>query len=153
RRARGRPARGAPDLPAVRAPAQEPAALPAVGLARPHRPAAVRSRGRDHLAARVVPRVDADPRSAAGGPADVQRAVGRAGARAVTDRAAFLQRIRSEMARAGAGAAAAAHGPGVTGTAPRPERPREMVEILRRELAERWRETLERFRVEFERVA
>src|SRR5262249_17517892 len=37
--------------------------------------------------------------------------------------------------------------------APRPERPREMADILRRELAERWPETLERFRQEFERVA
>jgi L-lactate dehydrogenase complex protein LldG len=71
----------------------------------------------------------------------------------MTERAAFLQRIRSEMARAQSGAASAAHRPGVAGTASRPERPREMVEILRRELAERWRETLERFRVEFERVA
>ncbi len=68
----------------------------------------------------------------------------------MTDRAAFLGRIRAEMARAlvpgGAGAP-----PHLVGGAP--SRPRELVEILRRELAERWLETLERFRVEFERVA
>jgi L-lactate dehydrogenase complex protein LldG len=62
----------------------------------------------------------------------------------MTDRAAFLGRIRAEVARArGAGGA----------PEPRPARPRELAQILRRELAERWPETLERFRLEFERVA
>jgi L-lactate dehydrogenase complex protein LldG len=36
--------------------------------------------------------------------------------------------------------------------APRPARPRERLEVLRRELSERWRENLERFTREFERV-
>src|SRR5437870_13872212 len=64
----------------------------------------------------------------------------------MTDRAAFLGRIRTEMARVrGAGAAGA--------VTPRPSHPREIAETLRRELAERWPETLERFRVELERVA
>jgi L-lactate dehydrogenase complex protein LldG len=66
----------------------------------------------------------------------------------MTDRAAFLGRIRTEMDRArGAGAAS------VVALTPRPSHPREIAEALRRELAERWRETLERFRLEFERVA
>ncbi|MGH6689219.1 MAG: LutC/YkgG family protein [Gammaproteobacteria bacterium] len=63
----------------------------------------------------------------------------------MTERAAFLGRIRGEMARAGTRV------PGAP--AQRPSQPREIVETLRRELAERWRETLERFRAEFERVA
>jgi L-lactate dehydrogenase complex protein LldG len=63
----------------------------------------------------------------------------------MTDRAAFLGRIRAETARA--------HGRFPGALAPRPSHPREIAEILRRELAERWRETLERFRAEFERVA
>ena len=77
----------------------------------------------------------------------------------MTDRATFLGRIRAEMDRArGAGGAA---GPvlnfprqGISvALTPRPSHPREIAETLRRELAERWRETLEGFRVEFERVA
>lgn len=63
----------------------------------------------------------------------------------MTDRAAFLGRIRAETARA------RGRFPGAL--APRPSHPREIAEALRRELAERWRETLERFRAEFERVA
>jgi L-lactate dehydrogenase complex protein LldG len=63
----------------------------------------------------------------------------------MTDRAAFLDRIRAEMRRSGARSSAS--------TAPRPSHPGEIAEALRRELAERWRETLERFRIEFERVA
>ena len=64
----------------------------------------------------------------------------------MTDRAAFLGRIRTEMARV--------RGAGVAGAVtPRPSHPREIAETLRRELAERWPETLGRFRVEFERVA
>ena len=62
----------------------------------------------------------------------------------MTGRREFLDRIRSEMARA------RTEGRVVD---PRPEHPRELVEILRRELAERWRETLEKFCLEFERVA
>jgi L-lactate dehydrogenase complex protein LldG len=63
----------------------------------------------------------------------------------VTTRAEFLARIRGEMARTdGLGPAAAAA---------RPARPRERLDVLRRELSERWPQTLERFRVEFERVA
>jgi L-lactate dehydrogenase complex protein LldG len=62
----------------------------------------------------------------------------------MTDRAAFLGRIRGEVSRAaGRGGA----------LAPRPSHPREIAETLRRELAERWPQTLERFRAEFERVA
>jgi L-lactate dehydrogenase complex protein LldG len=62
----------------------------------------------------------------------------------VTTRAEFLARIRGEMAR-------------TTGlfpatTAARPARPHERLEVLRRELSERWPATLERFRAEFERV-
>jgi len=63
----------------------------------------------------------------------------------MTDRAAFLGRIRAETVRA--------HGRAPGALSPRPEHPREIAETLRRELAERWRETLERFRSEFERVA
>jgi len=63
----------------------------------------------------------------------------------MTDRAAFLGRIRAEMSQTRGLVAAA--------VAPRPSHPREIAEALRRELAERWRETLERFRMEFERVA
>jgi L-lactate dehydrogenase complex protein LldG len=62
----------------------------------------------------------------------------------MTSRADFLARIRAQMA-------------GVRGLAarqpsPRPARPRERLEVLRRELSERWRESLERFGHEFERV-
>ena len=63
----------------------------------------------------------------------------------MTDRAAFLGRIRTETARA------RGRFPGAL--APRPSHPREIAETLRRELAERWRETLRCFRAEFERVA
>jgi L-lactate dehydrogenase complex protein LldG len=63
----------------------------------------------------------------------------------VTTRAAFFERIRAEVAR-GRGAAAAA-------SATRPARPRERLDVLRRELSERWRENLDRFGREFERVA
>ena len=60
-------------------------------------------------------------------------------------RAEFLERIRREVAKT----------PGLFGasTAPRPPRPAEAAEAIRRELAERWPEALERFRQEFERVA
>ena len=60
-------------------------------------------------------------------------------------RAEFLERIRREVAKT----------PGLFGasTAPRPPVPAAAAEAIRRELAERWPEALERFRQEFERVA
>ncbi|HUF93585.1 MAG TPA: lactate utilization protein [Candidatus Limnocylindria bacterium] len=62
----------------------------------------------------------------------------------MTARADFMRRLRAEMART----------PGLFTAAPspRPARPRERVELLRRELAERWPATLEQFRAELERV-
>jgi L-lactate dehydrogenase complex protein LldG len=63
----------------------------------------------------------------------------------VAARAEFLERIRREVAKT----------PGLFGasTAPRPSDPAAGAEAIRRELAERWPEALERFRQEFERVA
>jgi L-lactate dehydrogenase complex protein LldG len=63
----------------------------------------------------------------------------------VTGRAEFIERIRREVSKT----------PGLFGasTAPRPADPVAAAETVRRELAERWPEALERFRVEFERVA
>jgi L-lactate dehydrogenase complex protein LldG len=63
----------------------------------------------------------------------------------VTARAEFLDRIRREVAKT----------PGLfeAATAPRPPHPAEAAEAIRRELAERWPQALERFREEFERVA
>lgn len=63
----------------------------------------------------------------------------------MTTKAQFFERIRAEVAR-GRGAALAT-------TPPRPSRPSERLEVLRRELSERWRENLDRFGREFERVA
>ena len=63
----------------------------------------------------------------------------------MTSKAEFLDRIRGEVAR-GRGAALGT-------TAPRPAKPGERLEVLRRELSERWRENLDRFGREFERVA
>ncbi len=59
-------------------------------------------------------------------------------------KAEFLGRIRAEMART----------PGLftVSAAPRPARPGERLALLRRELAERWPATLERFARELERV-
>lgn len=62
----------------------------------------------------------------------------------MTTRAQFLSRIRDEMGRAGRVPAGA--------VAPRPARPRERLDLLRRELAERWVDNLARFTREFERV-
>ena len=62
----------------------------------------------------------------------------------MTTKAEFFQRIRGEMARA--------HGLAPGALAPRPVRPRERLELLRRELSERWRQNLDRFEQEFERV-
>ena len=60
-------------------------------------------------------------------------------------RADFLGRIRAEVAKT----------PGrfEAQTATRPPRPDEAAEAVRRQMAERWPEALERFRQEFERVA
>jgi L-lactate dehydrogenase complex protein LldG len=63
----------------------------------------------------------------------------------VTSRATFLARIRGEMAKT--------RGLFPATAAERPARPRERLDVLRRELIERWPQSLERFRVEFERVA
>ena len=62
----------------------------------------------------------------------------------MTSRAEFLSRIRAEIKQT-AGLFPAR-------VAERPSRPRDRAETLCRELAERWRETLERFRQEFERA-
>jgi L-lactate dehydrogenase complex protein LldG len=63
----------------------------------------------------------------------------------VTARAEFIERIRREVSKT----------PGLFGasTAPRLADPAAAAETVRRELAERWPDALERFRVEFERVA
>jgi len=60
-------------------------------------------------------------------------------------RAKFLERIRREVAKT----------PGLFGASPtpRPAQPGAAAETIRRELAERWPQALERFREEFERVA
>jgi L-lactate dehydrogenase complex protein LldG len=63
----------------------------------------------------------------------------------VTTKAQFFQRIRAEVARG--------RGPVAGATAARAARPRERLDALRRELSERWRENLDRFAREFERVA
>ena len=62
----------------------------------------------------------------------------------MTTRAAFLARIRGEMAKT--------RGLFPATPAERPARPRERLEVVRRELSERWPQSLERFRAEFERV-
>ena len=63
----------------------------------------------------------------------------------MTGRAEFIERIRREVSKT----------PGLFGAspAPRPADPAAAAETVRRELAERWPEALERFRAEFERVA
>ena len=67
-----------------------------------------------------------------------------AGPAARTTKAEFLGRIRGEMAKTRGLFAAA--------PAERPTQPRERLALVRRELSERWPQTLERFRAEFERV-
>ena len=62
----------------------------------------------------------------------------------MTTRAEFLERIRAEMA--------SVHGVAAREPSTRPSRPRERLEVLRREMSERWRESLDRFGHEFERV-
>src|SRR2546425_9286139 len=63
----------------------------------------------------------------------------------MTTRTEFLARIRTEVGKT----------PGLFSarTAPRPSDPRAATEAIRRELAERWPQALERFQTEFERVA
>jgi L-lactate dehydrogenase complex protein LldG len=63
----------------------------------------------------------------------------------MTGRAEFIERIRREVSKT----------PGLFGaaTASRPTDPALAAETVRRELAERWPQALERFRSEFERVA
>lgn len=62
----------------------------------------------------------------------------------MTTRAEFLDRIRAQIVRV----------PGQFPASPsvRPARPREVADTIRREMAERWSATLERFQREFERV-
>jgi len=60
-------------------------------------------------------------------------------------RAEFFARVRREVERTG--------GRFPASTAPRPPRPAEAAEVVRRQMAERWPAALERFREEFERVA
>src|SRR5438874_3218296 len=62
----------------------------------------------------------------------------------MTTRAEFLERIRAEVART--------QGLPAREPAVRPARPHERLDVLRRELSERWRENLERFGRELERV-
>lgn len=73
----------------------------------------------------------------------------------MTARAEFLARIRRHMpprSDASAAGLAARPEPGAAGLAARPPRPAEAVDIIRRQISERWRETLARFRTEFARV-
>ena len=62
-----------------------------------------------------------------------------------TTKSQFLARIRGEMAKT--------RGLFPASPAERPAEPRQRLELLRRELSERWPQTLARFRAEFERVA
>ena len=62
----------------------------------------------------------------------------------MTTRSEFLDRIRSEMGKT--------QGRFAAQPTPRPARPSDAADIVRRQLAERWPETLQRFREEFERV-
>ena len=63
----------------------------------------------------------------------------------MTSRQEFLGRIRAEMAKT--------RGLFDASPAERPAQPARHLEALKRELSERWPQTLERFRAEFERVA
>ena len=62
----------------------------------------------------------------------------------MSSRAEFLTRIRGQLRQTPALFTAA--------PSPRPAQPREVADTIRRELAERWPETLDRFQREFERV-
>ncbi len=63
----------------------------------------------------------------------------------MSSKAEFLARVRGEMAKT--------RGLFPASPAERPVEPRQRLELLRRELSERWPQTLARFRAEFERVA
>lgn len=63
----------------------------------------------------------------------------------MTTRAEFLHRVHTEMAKT--------RGLFPATPSPRPGNPREAAEVVRRQLAERWPQALERFRAEFERVS
>src|SRR5262245_64758667 len=63
----------------------------------------------------------------------------------MAERTAFLERIRTEVAK-GRGLFEAS-------TAPRPAHPADAAEAIKRQMAERWPEALERFKNEFERIA
>jgi L-lactate dehydrogenase complex protein LldG len=63
----------------------------------------------------------------------------------MAERAAFLERIRNEVGKT--------RGLFEASTAPRPPRPADAAEAIRRQMVERWPEALERFKEEFERVA
>src|SRR6185369_15666213 len=62
----------------------------------------------------------------------------------MTTRAEFFGRLRAEVGKAPPSFPAA--------VSPRPDDPRAISETIRREMAERWPQALERFRVEFEQV-
>jgi L-lactate dehydrogenase complex protein LldG len=62
----------------------------------------------------------------------------------MTTRAEFLDRVRTEIRKT--------RGLFPARSAPRPARPAEAADMIRRQLTERWLQTLERFRLEFERV-
>src|SRR5262245_10225835 len=63
----------------------------------------------------------------------------------MAERRAFLERIRTEVSK-GRGLFEAS-------TAPRPAHPADAAEAIKRQMAERWPEALERFKNEFERIA
>jgi L-lactate dehydrogenase complex protein LldG len=63
----------------------------------------------------------------------------------MAERAAFLERIRTEVGKT--------RGLFDASTAPRPTHPAEEAQAIRRQMAERWPEALERFKEEFERIA
>ena len=63
----------------------------------------------------------------------------------MSTRADFLERVRREMGKT--------RGLFPAATAPRPARPKEAADSVRRELAERWPQALERFKAEVERIA
>jgi L-lactate dehydrogenase complex protein LldG len=63
----------------------------------------------------------------------------------MTTRAEFLAGVRGEMAKT--------RGLFPARPSARPGHPREAAQVVRRQLAERWPEALERFRAEFERIA
>src|SRR5262249_49906644 len=126
------------------APASRP--LPAGGESRPRPAAPLRERRTHPPAPARLRRVDPLTRSAARGAAQVPGALGRGqGSPRVMTRAEFLERIR-ERVRMSPGRFEAS-------PAARPRHPAAEAEIVRRELVERWPQTLEAFRREFEGVA